>query len=276
MTERNFALLIDAKWNEQKFLCIGLDPGFEKIPDSARKRTIRDTFVSFNAAIVDATEDIVCAYKPNPAFYEAQGVEGWQALKDTIDYIRDTASDIPVILDAKRGDIGTTNVDYAKMAFDFFGADAITVQPYQGGDALAPFFERRDKGIFVLVRTSNNGAAEFQDLKVDGVPLYTVISRAIAEKWNEAGNCGVVVGTTYPREIGEVRSVIGDIPMLMPGVGAQGGDLEASVKAGKNSRGAGFIVNASRVIIFASTGKDFADAARAKAQELHAAIRKAL
>ena len=276
MTARNFGSLIDAQWQQKKFLCVGLDPGYEKIPESARAGNVRDTFLSFNKAIVDATNDIVCAYKPNPAFYEAQGVDGWQALSDTIDYIHVVAPDIPVILDAKRGDIGNTNVDYAKMAFDALKADAITVQPYQGGEALDPFFERVDKMIFVLVRTSNNGAGEFQDLLVNGTPLYQVVSERVAEKWNARGNCGVVVGTTYPKEIQEVRAITGDLPMLMPGVGAQGGDLEASVHAGLDSRGAGIIINASRTVIFTSRGKDFATAARARAQELHAAIQKAL
>lgn len=272
LMERHFGKLLEAQWDKGHFLCVGLDPGFEKIPEAARKGSVRETFVSFNKAIVDATKDIVCAYKPNPAFYEAQGIEGWQALADTIQYIHEVAPEVPVILDAKRGDIGNTNVDYAKMAFDFFTADAITVQPYAGGDALSPFFDRKDKGIFVLVRTSNGGSGELQDIMVGQEKLYQVVARAAAEKWNGNGNCGVVVGTTYPKEIGEVRAIVGDVPILMPGVGVQGGDLEASVRAGKNSKGEGFIINVSRAVIFASQGKDFADAARAKAQELHTAI----
>lgn len=274
--DRNFNRLLEAKWAEGKFLCVGLDPGYEKIPKAARRTSIRETFVSFNEAIVDATKDIVCAYKPNPAFYEAQGVEGWQALADTIAYIHEAAPDIPVILDAKRGDIGNTNVDYAKMAFDFLKADAIIVQPYAGGDALAPFFERRNKGIFVLVRTSNGGSGEFQDLEINGEKLYKIVSRTAAEKWNGYGNCGVVVGTTYPKEIGEVRALIGDMPILMPGVGVQGGNLDASVAGGKNSKGSGFIISVSRALIFASKENAFAEAARTKAQELHSAIQKAL
>lgn len=281
--DRDFNALLAARWAEGKFLCVGLDPVYEKIPKAARRTSIRETFVSFNTSIVNATKDIVCAYKPNPAFYEAQGPEGWQALADTIFYIHEAAPDIPVILDAKRGDIGNTNFDYAKMAFDFLKADAITVQPYAGGDALLPFFARKDKGVFVLVRTSNGGSGEFQDLevvdpstKLGTRKLYKIVSRAAAEKWNGYGNCGVVVGTTYPKEIGEVRALIGDMPILMPGVGVQGGDLEASVAGGKNSKGNGFIINVSRAVIFASQREDFAEAARAKAQELHSATRKAM
>ena len=272
---RNFSELISAQWSRKKFLCIGLDPGFEMIPEVARTSNIHDTFLKFNTTIIDATKHIVCAFKLNPAFYEAQGVEGWRALKDTIEYCIAVTPDVPVILDAKRGDIANTNSDYAKMAFDFFGADAVTVQPYPGGDALKPFFERRTKGIFVLVRTSNGGAGEFQDLEVRGEPLYKFVSRA-AKRWNTAGNCGVVVGTTYPREVGDVRSVIDDMPILMPGIGAQGGDLKTSVQGGVNSKGSGIIVSASRAIIFASQGRDYAEAARAKAQDLHASIQNML
>ena len=274
--DRDFNTLLANLWTQGKFLCVGLDPGFEKIPESVRTSDVTTTFFAFTKAIVDATKDIVCAYKPNPAFYEAQGVEGWKALQATVDYIRAVAPEVPVILDAKRGDIGNTNVDYAKMAFDNFGADAITVQPYAGGEALQPFFERKNKGVFVLVRTSNKGAGEFQDLEINGEKLYKIVSRTAAEKWNGNDNCGVVVGTTYPKEIGEVRAIIGDLPILMPGVGAQGGDLEESVRLGKNSRGTGFIVNVSRAVIFASQGLDFAEAARLKAQELHGAIQKAM
>ncbi|MBI5456173.1 orotidine-5'-phosphate decarboxylase [Candidatus Kaiserbacteria bacterium] len=267
--------LLDSRWEQGLFLCVGLDPGYEKIPQSVRSSSVEETFLTFNKAIIDATKDIVCAFKPNPAFYEAQGIEGWKALQSTVDYIHAVAPDVPVILDAKRGDIGNTNVDYAKMAFDNFGADAITVQPYAGGEALEPFLDRSDKGVFVLVRTSNGGAREFQDLEIGGKKLYEIVSGATVG-WNKNGNVGVVVGTTYPKEIGEVRAIVGDMPILMPGVGAQGGDLEESVRLGKNSKGKGFIINVSRAVIFASQKDDFAEAARAKSQELHSAIQKAL
>jgi orotidine-5'-phosphate decarboxylase len=276
MQDRNFAKLLKSRWDAGNFLCVGLDPDFNKIPEIIRASSARETIVAFNKAIIDATKDMVCTFKPNPAFYEAEGLEGWQALKETIEYILSSAPDVPILLDAKRGDIGNTNEGYARMAFDFFEVDAITLQPYQGGDALAPFFERKNKGHFILVRTSNPGAKEFQDLKIDGKPLYDVVARTVADSWNTNNNCGVVVGATYPKELQEVRALIGDMPILMPGAGAQGGDLEASVKAGKNSAGQGIIINASRAVLYASSGKDFADAARTRAREYHSAIQKAL
>lgn len=272
MTERDFKKLLKAQWAHNKFLCVGLDPDLEKIPSSSAKGSnISETIASFNRAIIDATKDIVCAYKPNPAFYEAHGLEGWKALEETITYIRAVAPDVPVILDAKRGDVSHTNKSYAVMAFDSLKADALTVQPYAGGEALTPFFERKDKGIFWLVRTSNPGAGEFQDLRIDGEELYKITSRA-ATRWNTNGNCGVVVGTTYPEELAAVRAIVGDMPILMPGTGAQGGDLTASVKAG----GKRIIMVAGRAILYASHGTDFAEAARAKAEEFHSGIQKAL
>ncbi|TSC86460.1 MAG: orotidine-5'-phosphate decarboxylase [Parcubacteria group bacterium Gr01-1014_8] len=273
--ERHFGNLLEAQWDKGHFLCVGLDPDIEKIPTTEKKASIRETIASFNRAIVDATKDIVCAYKPNQAFYEAQGTEGWEALKDTVSYIREVASNVPIILDAKRGDIGNTNNGYERMAFDFFGVDAITVHAYQGCEALEPFFARKDKGVFILARTSNPGAGEFQDLEVEGEPLYKIIARA-AVRWNTNANVGVVVGTTYPKELALVRAVVGEMPILMPGTGAQGGDLEASVRLGKNKVGKGIIINASRAILYVSKNADFARLARSKAEELHSAIQKAL
>lgn len=274
--KRNFGNLLDAQWEQKKFLCVGLDPDISKIPAHVGESSLGDRFFAFNKAIVDATKDIVCVYKPNPAFYEAEGTEGWVALQRTIEYIIQTAPNVPVILDAKRGDIGNTNAGYARMAFDFFEADAITVQPYQGGDALAPFFERSEKGILVLVKTSNPGSGEFQDLEVDGQPLYLKVAQAVAHTWNQHKNCGVVVGATYPSELQLVREIIGDMPILMPGTGAQGGDLKAAVQAGKNASSKGMMINASRSIIYASSESDFAEAARKEAQRLDGAIRAAL
>lgn len=273
---RSFRELLGRKWDEGKFLCVGLDPDLDKIPATVPGEKAGEKILAFNRAIVDATKDIVCTYKPNPAFYEAFGPEGWEALQATIAHIHSVAPDVPVLLDAKRGDIGNTNDAYAKMAFDICGADAVTVQPYQGGDALAPFLARADKGVFVLVRTSNPGAGELQDLSVNGEELYKVVARAVAGTWNANGNCAVVVGTTYPAEIAAVRALIGDMPILMPGIGAQGGDLDASVKAGKNSRNQGIIINASRAVLYASNGTDFAEVARTKAQEFDDLIRKSL
>lgn len=272
---RNFNTLLRSRWEQDALLCVGLDPDLEKIPDTVKKSDVASTFVAFNKAMIDATKDISCVYKPNSAFYEAHGLDGWRALEETIAYINAVAPEVPVLLDAKRGDIGNTNRGYAKMAFDLLKADAVTVHPYQGGDALEPFFEREEKGVFVLVRTSNPGAGEFQDLKVNDELVYEVVSRA-CKQWNTRGNVGVVVGTTYPAELARVRSIVGDMPILSPGTGAQGGDLTASVKAGKATSNVGIIVNASRAVLYASSGPDFASAARTQALQLNGAIKAAL
>lgn len=276
MSGRNFRALLEAQWDQQKFLCVGLDIDIEKIPDSLRQKGIYEGILAFNRAIVDSTKDIVSSYKPNSAFYEAHGDEGLKALRATISYIHENAPELPVILDAKRGDIGSTNYGYTRAAFDHLGADAITVHPYFGSDALEPFFEQENKGIIILCRSSNGGSGEMQMLEVAGEPLYKVVARLTKEKWNTRGNCGIMVGATYPDELGEVRKIVGDMPILIPGIGAQGGDLEKTVRAGKDSRGKGMIISSSRAITFASDGPDFADAARAKAQELHDAIIKAI
>ena len=273
---RDFRTLLEAQWEQGKFLCVGLDSDFEKIPDAARKEGTRETLVNFNRAIIDATRDLVCSYKPNPAFYEAHGDEGWQALRETVQYIQEAAPDVPIILDAKRGDIGNTNEAYAESAFDHLHADAVTVQPYMGSEPLSPFFNRKDKGVIVLCHTSNPGAGEIQNLMVEGEPLYKVVARLASTKWNGNGNCCVMVGATYPQELAEVRAIVGDMPILVAGIGAQDGHLEKTIKAGITKNGKGLMVNASRSIIFASKGADFAEVARSKAQELHSAIQKAL
>ena len=276
MPGRNFQELLENKWNEGKFLCVGLDSELEKIPESIRQDRSRTTMVAFNRAIVDATKDIVCAYKPNAAFYEARGDEGVAALRETAQYILDQAPDVPIILDAKRSDIDNTNNGYIDSIFHYLQMDAVTVHPCLGGESLKPFLARKDKGIIVLCRTSNKGAGELQDLVVDGEPLYKKVAHLVAEKWNANGNCGVVAGATYPKELAEVRKIVGDMPILIPGVGAQGGDLEKAVQAGKDSRGKGMILAAARSVIFASSGADFAEAARAEASKLHGVISKAL
>lgn len=267
---------MERKWDEKKFLCVGLDSDFEKIPESVRKESVQKTIAEFNRAIVDATKNIVCAFKPNSAFYEAHGDEGWSALRETTEYIHEVAPEVPVILDAKRADIGNTNEGYAHSIFDHLGMDAVTVHPYFGAEALAPFLARKEKGIIVLVRSFNEGSGEFQDLSVDGEPLYKVIARHVVEKWNTNGNCAVVVGATFPEELAEVRKIVGAMPILIPGIGAQNGDLAKTVAAGKDSRGKGMIISASRSVIFASSGEDFAQAARAEAERLHSEIRKSL
>jgi len=276
MTGRNFRELLEAQWERGKFLCVGLDPDYEKIPEPGRKGSVHDTIISFNRAIIDATKDIVCSYKPNAAFYEVYGDEGMDVLRETIQYAHDQAPDVPIVYDAKRGDIGNTNEYYARAAFDHLNADAITLHPYTGSEGLAAFLARPDKGLFILCRTSNPGAREFQDLIVEGEPLYARVASTVAQKWNAAGNCGLVVGATYPDEIKAIRAIAPNLPFLIPGTGTQGGDLEKSVAAGKDAKGRGFIISTSRAIIFASSGADYIEAMKAKAQEFDGAIRKAL
>ncbi|OGG39707.1 orotidine 5'-phosphate decarboxylase [Candidatus Jorgensenbacteria bacterium RIFCSPLOWO2_01_FULL_45_25b] len=272
MKERNFQQLLDARGRLGKFLCVGLDSEFSRIPLSARTDSIADSIAGFNRAIVEATKDFVCAYKPNVAFYEAYGDEGYSALRRTVLDIHTIVPDVPVILDAKRADIGSTNANYAKMAFEYIQADAITVHPYLGGEALLPFLTRAEKGVIVLCRTSNLGAGEFQDLLVNSEPLYRFVARRVASKWNKNGNCGLVVGATYPDELHEVREIVGDMPILIPGIGAQGGDLQKVVSAGRDSHGRGIILSSSRGILFASDGVDFAEAARRETEKLHTLI----
>lgn len=274
MSDRNFRQMLENQWSRGNFVCVGLDSEFGKIPESARKSgnecdvSVLNTVVAFNRTIVEATKDLVCAYKPNAAFYEAHGAEGIAALHRTIADIRIIAPDVPVILDAKRADIGNTNAGYVDAAFSFLQADAITVHPYLGAEALQPFLARANKGVIVLCRTSNPGAGEFQDLSVNGEPLYRFVARRVSNEWNKNGNCALVVGATYPAELHEVRGIVGDMPILIPGIGAQGGDVEKTVTAGKDSRGQGMIINSSRGIIFASKGADFAEAARRETNKL--------
>ena len=277
MNDRNFRQLLEVQWSRGNFVCVGLDSDYEKIPEVAEMKlfSVGGKITSFNFAIVDATRDLVCAYKLNTAFYEAYGTEGWTALRQTIEHIHRVTPDVPVIIDAKRGDISSTNAGYVQMAFEFLQADAITVHPYLGAEALQPFLARVDKGIIVLCRTSNPGADEFQHMLVatdwahDGtMPFYQYVAFKVAKDWNENGNCGVVVGTTYPEELREVRGIVGDMPILIPDIGAQGSDVEKTVTAGKDSRGQGMIINSSCGIIFASKGVDFAEAARRETEKL--------
>lgn len=274
MNDRNFRQMLEAQWDKGNFVCVGLDSDFSKIPESVRGKVTNaksmrgDTIMAFNRAIVEETHDLVCAYKPNIAFYEAQGAEGMEALQRTISDIHAIAPDVPVIIDAKRADIGNTNAGYVDAVFGFLRADAITVHPYLGSEALQPFLSLTNKGVIVLCRTSNPGAGEFQDLSVNGEPLYRLVARQVANKWNKNGNCALVVGATYPNELREVRRIVGDMPILIPGIGKQGGVVEDTVKAGKDSRGRGMVINSSRGIIFASSGADFAKVARSKTEEL--------
>ena len=257
--------LVNTTRKNKSLLCIGLDPNPELMPEKV-------SIFEFNKAIIETTSDLVCAYKPNLAFYEALGNEGLDALKDTIKYIPE---DIPVIGDAKRGDIGNTAKAYARAIFDNFGFDATTVSPYLGFDSIKPFIECRDKGIFILCRTSNAGAVDFQSLRSEGEnsyhPLFQIVAMK-ANQWNTHGNIGLVVGATYPEELKLIRGGHPDMPLLIPGVGAQGGDLASSVRYGVDSRGENAIINSSRQIIYASREKDFAQAARHAASSLRKQI----
>jgi len=262
---------IQNAWTKKNSLvCVGLDTDSEKIP---RHLSEADAPIfEFNRAIVDATADMVCAFKPQIAFYSGSGAES--QLKMTIAYIHENYPDTPVILDAKRGDIGNTAIMYAKEAFDWYGADAVTVNPYLGQDALEPFLERKEKGIIILCRTSNPGARDIQDLKVEGKTIYQIIAGKAAEHWNFNSNVLLVVGATYPKELKEIRSIVGDMPFLVPGIGAQGGDVQRSVTNGKDNKGNGMIINSSRGIIYASQGTDFAEAARQAAMQLRDEINR--
>jgi orotidine-5'-phosphate decarboxylase len=249
-------------------LCVGLDPEIERLP--AHIAAEPSPIFQFNKAVIDATHDLVCAYKPQFAHYAA--CEAEDQLERTIEYVHRTYPGIPVILDAKRGDVGSTAERYAIEAFERYGADAVTVNPYLGSDALEPFLEHTDKGVIVLCRTSNPGARELQDLDVGGRKLYQVVAELAARRWNARGNCLLVVGATCPRELAEVRAIVGDMPLLVPGVGAQGGDVAEVVRRGQSARGAGLIISASRSILYAGGGVAFASAARAAANALREQI----
>ena len=260
--------LTAASRKNSSLLCVGLDPDPALMP-------VEDV-LDFNRAIIEATADLVCCYKPNLAFYEALGIPGLEALQRTLEYI---PGDIPVIGDAKRGDIGSTAQAYAKAMFQQWGFDAVTANPYLGRDALEPFLEYEDKGVLVLCHTSNPGAADFQELPLgqgnEQRPLYEQVALK-AREWNSRDNIGLVVGATYPEQLQKVRHLCPDMVILAPGVGPQGGDLENTVKYGVNASADGLIINASRGIIFASRNKDdFASEARRAAQELRQSINRA-
>lgn len=255
-------------------ICVGLDSDCSKIPSHLQRNP--DSQFEFNKAIIDATTDLVCAYKPNTAFYEAYGTDGLTQLKKTCDYIRANCPGIVIILDAKRADIGNTNEGYVTFAFDYLKADAVTLHPYLGKEAIQPFLDRTEKGSIILCKISNPGSGEFQNRKDEnGEELYKSVARNVSKEWNTNKNCMLVVGATYPEEIAEVRKITGDeMTFLIPGIGAQGGDIEKTVNAGKNSTGTGMIINSSRGIIFASKETDFADKARAETLKLREEVNK--
>jgi orotidine-5'-phosphate decarboxylase len=252
--------------NNNSLLCVGLDTDLDKVPNHLKSEG--NPLGAFNKAIIDATHDLVCAYKPNSAYYEALGERGMIHLQKTIEYIHSTYPAIPVIVDAKRADIGSTSEQYARWVFDYLKADAITVNPYLGTDSVESFLKHKDKGIILLCRTSNKGATDFQDLQVEGEPLYMKVAKKIVE-WDQAyGNCLMVVGATWPEQMKEIRDIAPDMNFLVPGIGTQGGDLEGTMKAGLRSDKAGLIINSGRSIIYASSSENFAEKAQAEDQKL--------
>jgi orotidine-5'-phosphate decarboxylase len=267
----HFIASLQQRWRDAgTLLCVGLDPEPAKFP--AHLRGAPDAVFDFCRAIVDATADAVCAFKPQIAHFAALGAE--DALQRLVAHVHAAHPGVPVILDSKRGDIGSTAARYASEAFDRYGADAVTINPYLGRDSAQPFLDRADKGVVVLCRTSNPGSGEFQDLRIDGRPLYQHVAQRVARDWNANGNCMLVVGATWPDELAQVRSLVGDLPFLVPGVGAQGGNVEAVVRQGANADGTGLVISSSRAILYAGAGEDYADAARRAALAQRDAINR--
>ncbi|MBJ6980269.1 orotidine-5'-phosphate decarboxylase [Luteimonas sp. MC1895] len=261
----DFMKQLQQRWGTSgSLVCVGLDPEPARFP--ARFAGDGDAVFGFCRDIVDATAEFACAFKPQIAHFAALGAEG--ALERLIAHIHAGHPGIPVILDAKRGDIGSTAQRYAAEAFDRYRADAVTANPYLGGDSLKPYLDRADRGVVILCRTSNPGAGDLQDLLVDGRPLYQHVAAKAASEWN--GNCNValVVGATWPGQLRDVRAIVGDMPLLVPGVGAQGGDAEAVVRNARTADGTGLMVSSSRAILYASQGDDYAAAAAHAAREL--------
>ena len=265
----HFMQSLQHAWTRTRSLvCVGLDPEPAKFP--AHLREDADAVFKFCAAIVDATADLVCAYKPQIAHFAALRAE--DALERLIAHIHERHPTVPVILDAKRGDIGSTAQHYVTEAFERYGADAVTLNPYLGRDSIQPFLDRADKGVILLCHTSNPGAADLQDLDVGGRPLYQRVAELVAREWNTHGNCALVTGATWPEQLAEVRALVGEVPLLVPGIGAQGGDVEAVVRHGRTAAGTGLMISSSRAILYAGQGEDFADAARKAALELRDSI----
>ena len=267
-----FMQALKDRWSSSHSLvCVGLDPEPAKFPQ--RFAGDPDAVFNFCSAIADATAEFACAFKPQIAHFAALRAEG--ALERLIAHIHATHPGIPVILDAKRGDIGSTAQQYAREAFDRFAADAVTANPYLGRDSVQPFLDHADRGVVILCRTSNPGAGDLQDLVIDGRPLYQHVAEKVAREWNAHGNAALVVGATWPEQLREVRAIVGDMPILVPGVGAQGGDVEAVVRNAATADGTGLLVSSSRAILYASSGADFADAAGRAARALRDTINAA-
>lgn len=265
----SFMQTLRTRWTEaDSLLCVGLDPEPSRLP--AHLQGEPDAVFNFCRAIIDATAPYVCAFKPQIAHFAALGAEA--DLVRLIAHIHRAHPGIPVILDAKRGDIGSTALHYAEEAFDRYRADAVTLNPYLGRDSAQPFLDRVDKGVIVLCRTSNPGSGEFQDLVVDGLPLYRHVARRVAKDWNSNRNCMLVLGATWPDELAHVRADVGDMPFLVPGIGAQGGDVAAVMRAGATADGSGLVINSSRAIVYAGRDEDFAAAAAHAARAQRDAI----
>ena len=276
LRSNSFNQQLQSAWASQgSMLCIGFDPDPKRLPLSLQGKP--EGIFEFCRDIADATADLVCAFKPQFAYFASQRAEA--QLEKLIRHLKDKYPHIPVILDSKRGDIGSTADHYALEAFERYGADAITVNPYMGFDTIEPYLKHAGKGVIVLCRTSNPGGSDLQFLNISpkGEPLYLHIAKLAATQWNSSGQIGLVVGATFPEEISKVRAIVGEMPLLIPGIGAQGGDIEATVKAGSipGKPGAGMIINSSRAILYASSGNDFALAARNVAQSTRDALRAA-
>ena len=266
-----FIQKLTSAWaSNDSLLCVGLDPDVSKFPAQLIGKV--DAISQFCKAIVDATADMACSFKPQIAYFAALRAE--DQLEDICRYIKTQYPHIPIILDAKRGDIGATAEQYAREAFERYDADAVTVNPYMGFDSIAPYLEWKERGAIVLCRTSNAGGSDLQFLDVGGRPLYQHVAHLVADKWNTNGQCALVVGATFPNEIAQVRHMIADMPLLIPGVGAQGGDVEATVRAGRVANGTGMMINSSRAILYAPTQgeENYAQAARRIAMQTRDAI----
>ena len=267
---------LQSAWASQgSMLCIGFDPDPKRLPSSFQGKS--EGIFEFCREIADATADMVCAFKPQFAYFASQRAEA--QLEKLIGHLKDKYPHIPVILDSKRGDIGSTADHYALEAFERYGADAVTVNPYMGFDTIEPYLKFAGKGVIVLCRTSNPGGSDLQFLNVapNNEPLYLHVAKLAAQEWNRSGQISLVVGATFPEEIAKVRAIVGEMPLLIPGIGAQGGDIDATVKAGRilGAPGTGMIINSSRAILYASSGGDFAEAARVAAQNTRDALRAA-
>ncbi len=263
--------LLHASRTNRSLVCIGLDFEMDYVPTSIRE--LDHPIVAFNQAIIEATQDLVCAYKPNIAFYEKHGERGWTSLRRTVELVPE---EIPVILDCKRGDIGTTARVYAEAYFEDLGVDAVTVTPYLGVDSIQAFTNYEDRGVFVLCRSTNASAGEFQDLNVNGAPLFEHVARKAVKDWNGHDNIGLVAPGTQPKVLQQIRRIAGpNVPLLVPGIGAQGGKVPDAVQNGANLRGEMILLNASRSILYASQNDDFAQAARHATQRLKDEINEA-